>query len=208
MAGILSGMSTPETTKMKPVMMALALLCIAPMTALCQEATQTQFNVPPPPFVEQPDTASYQDTSATPAVPSGQAAPAVPGVAAIPGEVQAAVMPQGPGTAAEQGYDAELGQLQDRLRREAEDHAAMNTARQLGEVIAAPRVFNPVSSDLASRGWLYDWTTVLSGVGISPSKVHFEAARLTREDFAMWASRMVWAYGTPAQVRQMECCSP
>lgn len=192
---------------MKPAIIALGLLCLVPMTGFCQATTQTQFNVPPG-VVQQVDTATYQDPSAPAPVPPSGSAVTAPGTPPIPGQIQPVVAPTGPGTAQEQGYDPDLARMQQQMRREAEDYAAMNTARQLGQVISAPGLHNSAAKDPSSRAWIQDWATVLSGVGIPASKVYFEAARLTREDFAMWASRMVWAYGTPAQVRQMECCSP
>ena len=191
----------------RTLMMALALLCLAPMTGLCQSTTQTQTNVPPG---FPPDGATYQDPAMPtlpPGLPPQEVVPDMPGDADM-GPADEALASSGPGTAAEQGYDPDMAALQETLRRQAEDHAAMNTARQLGLVVPVPRLLNPVSADPASHAWVSDWVIVLSGIGIPASKVHFEANRLARDDFAMWASRMVWAYGTPAQAKQMECCSP
>lgn len=206
-AGILADTPPLEPKKMKSLIMTLAVLLCLPVAGLCQTTAQPPVTVPLP--LSQPqEEPTYQDTAGPASLPGDQASP---GAAVISGESSSmidATSPTTPGTAEEQGYEPDLAELQERLRREAEDYAAMNSPRQLGQVIHAPKVSNPVIRDGSSHAWLRDWATVLSGVGISPAKVNFEAARLTREDFAMWASRMVWAYGTPAQARQMECCSP
>lgn len=92
-----------------------------------------------------------------------------------------------PGTAAEQGLvdpvDAQ------RLARLLEEAAARASARQRGLVIPAPTLANPVATQPSAREWLMNWEFALTELGLSADRVRFEASRLTREDFAAWASR-------------------
>lgn len=91
------------------------------------------------------------------------------------------------GTAAEQGL-VDRSQ-EEEARRMMEDIMARSTARQRGIVVHVPTLANPVSSDPASREWLHNWEFILGAVGVSQSKVRFEASRLSRDDFESWASR-------------------
>lgn len=116
--------------------------------------------------------------------------PAIPS----PGQGQAAATPpmQGNGdagaaTAAEQGL-VDHSQ-EEEARRMMEDIMARSTARQRGIVVHVPTLANPVSTDPASREWLHNWEFILNSVGVSKTKVRFEASRLSRDDFESWASR-------------------
>ncbi len=123
-----------------------------------------------------------------------------PGVGSTPGSQvgtarpgQTTPVPATPGTAAEQGYDPEGDALRARLAREAADRAANNNARQQGIKIKVPSSYNPVSEDAAATEWLFNWKQVLLSAGVNPNKIDFEASRRHKDDFAQWASRMVWA---------------
>lgn len=95
------------------------------------------------------------------------------------------------GTAAAQGWFRE--DEAERLRYEAEQQAAAQSPRQQGLRLAAPEPARTVAQTRALSGWLADWTRVLTGAGVGAHKVAFEAERLSEEEFALWASRQIWA---------------
>lgn len=70
-----------------------------------------------------------------------------------------------------------------------EDIMARSTARQRGIVVHVPTLANPVASDPSNREWLHNWEFILSSVGVSRTKIKFEASRLSRNDFESWAYR-------------------
>lgn len=100
-------------------------------------------------------------------------------------------------TAAEQGYDGDLRAAQARALAEAADNARANSPRQRGIKITVPSLHNPVASHPESYEWLANWKDVLVEVGVHPAKVDFEAARLSQDEFSLWASRLVWALKGP-----------
>lgn len=57
-----------------------------------------------------------------------------------------------------------------------------------------PRGFN-ASSQPADRLRMAEWKRHLLNLGIPESKIEFEARRLNREDFELWASKLVWWEG-------------
>ena len=119
-------------------------------------------------------------------------APATTPVVAIPTQVTAVQQepvapPAEPGTAAEQGLVDPLAAT--RLQQLLEDAAARSSARQRGLVVPAPTLANPVATDPVAREWLMNWEFALVSLGMSRDRVRFEASRLSREDFAAWASR-------------------
>lgn len=92
-----------------------------------------------------------------------------------------------PKTAAEQGLVDNSGAEQ--ARRMLEDARARSTARQRGVVVHVPTLANPVASDASSREWLHNWEFTLHALGVSKSKIRFEASRLSKSEFEAWASR-------------------
>lgn len=98
----------------------------------------------------------------------------------------------GPKNAFEQGYGSEQDAL---AQQEAlEEWASLQSARQKGETVNVPsfKSSNAVGNDKRSSVWLTNWKGVLvEQVGMKPEKVDFEASRLTKEEFAAWASRQV-----------------
>lgn len=98
----------------------------------------------------------------------------------------------GPKNAFEQGYGSEQESL---AQQEAlEEWASLQSARQKGETVNVPvfKSSNAVGSDKRSSVWLTNWKGILvEQVGMKPEKVDFEASRLTKEEFAAWASRQV-----------------
>ena len=112
--------------------------------------------------------------SVPPSVPSNPVSPAAPIPAAAP-------------TAGAQGF----GQEEDTaaLARQLEDAAALDSARQRGEVVPAFMLARPVARDPASREWLMNWSLALARLGVAEDKIRFEARRLSRLEFSAWASR-------------------
>jgi len=98
----------------------------------------------------------------------------------------------GPKNAFEQGYGSEQESL---AQQEAlEEWVSLQSARQKGETVNVPvfKSSNAVGSDKRSSVWLTNWKGILvEQVGMKPEKVDFEASRLTKEEFAAWASRQV-----------------
>lgn len=98
----------------------------------------------------------------------------------------------GPQNAFEQGYGSEQDAL---AQQEAlEEWASLQSARQKGETVNVPsfKSSNAVGNDKRSSVWLTNWKGVLvEQVGMKPEKVDFEASRLTKDEFAAWASRQV-----------------
>lgn len=98
----------------------------------------------------------------------------------------------GPKTAFEQGYGSEQDAL---AQQEAlEEWASLQSARQKGETVNVPvfKSSNAVGHDKRSGVWLTNWKGILvEQVGVKPEKVDFEASRLTKDEFAAWASRQV-----------------
>ena len=98
----------------------------------------------------------------------------------------------GPKNAFEQGYGSEQDAL---AQQEAlEEWASLQSARQKGETVNVPsfKSSNAVGYDKRSSVWLTNWKGILvEQVGMKPEKVDFEASRLSKEDFAAWASRQV-----------------
>lgn len=80
-----------------------------------------------------------------------------------------------------------------RASRARADWEAMNTPRQRGEVVPVPSLSNPVAKQKEYQTWLSDWGVHLSALGLSSEKIRFESHRLSKEDFARWASRQVIA---------------
>jgi hypothetical protein len=165
-------------------------------------ATTTTTTYTPAPQAPQQTPATYQD-AAPPAPVAQSPAAAVPpqeaGKPAIAGQEQ-------PLTASEQGYTGNTEAMKAAMMREAADAAAMDTPRQRGEKLTVPSFYNPVSANWEYGQWLANWKDRLVGIGVAPAKVDFESRRLTQEDFAMWASRMVWALQGDAP-RQSSCCA-
>lgn len=98
----------------------------------------------------------------------------------------------GPKNAFEQGYGSEQESL---AQQEAlEEWISLQSARQKGETVNVPvfKSSNAVGNDKRSSVWLTNWKGILvEQVGMKPEKVDFEASRLTKEEFAAWASRQV-----------------
>ncbi len=98
----------------------------------------------------------------------------------------------GPKNAFEQGYGSEQESL---AQQEAlEEWVSLQSARQKGVKVNLPvfKSSNAVGSDKRSSVWLTNWKGILvEQVGMKPEKVDFEASRLTKEEFAAWASRQV-----------------
>lgn len=143
-----------------------------------------------------PDQAVYQSPDTipppVPPAPTSPATPANPQAVSSVG-LSAPSLPgmNGPGTASQQGYDASfLGapspwQMETLRRRES--------PRQRGERMEVASRKNGVGTDASNSAWFAAWELRLVSIGVHPDKVKFEGRRLTKDEFAMWASRQVWA---------------
>lgn len=143
-----------------------------------------------------PDQAVFQSNvpqSASPAAPASTAAPVLPPMALpAPGGIGVApVAPVAGGTARDQGYDGDIAvgpslwEMETLRRRES--------PRQRGEKVEVSARSNGVATDPSQAAWFGAWAQRLVSIGVHPDKVRFEGRRLTQKEFAMWASRQVWA---------------
>ena len=93
-----------------------------------------------------------------------------------------------PGTAFEQGY----GQDQVDFNKEISDYQEFNSARQRGVTVTVPMPKASWAKSKSNQIWFTNWKGVLiEKAGISSQKIDFEASRLSKEEFAEWATRQV-----------------
>ena len=104
-----------------------------------------------------------------------------------PGQ-NAAQQPAEPGTAFDQGY----GQDQVDVNKEISDYQEFNSARQRGVTVTVPMPKASWAKSKSNQIWFTNWKGVLiEKAGISSQKIDFEASRLSKEEFAEWATRQV-----------------
>lgn len=159
----------------------LALAC-ACAPAWAQQTAQV---VPPGQAVYQSNTPVLAQPATPPVAPpanASQQAGQPPAVAPIS---------SGPGTASDQGYMGDMFSApsawdMETLRRR-------ESPRQRGEQLQVASRKNGVGTQIQDNVWFSAWERRLVSIGVHPDKVKFEGRRLTKEQFAMWASRQVWA---------------
>lgn len=95
------------------------------------------------------------------------------------------------GTAEDQGYDPNAAQQLDSWSEGALRDA--QSARQKGQVQQVWAKTNGVYKKPEMRLWISSWSDRLLKAGVQPDKIYFEANRLNEQEFALWASRQVWA---------------
>lgn len=125
----------------------------------------------------------------------------------LPGQIPGQLPPQDTidPTGLVQQTDQDQG-AERKLPPSPEDEAALETARwaagaadqqlrQTGRTKGrGDQFFVSIASstDADDRRTLYRWKTFLPQFGVHQGKVNYEANRLSRQDFDMWASRFVW----------------
>lgn len=93
-----------------------------------------------------------------------------------------------PGTAFEQGY----GQNEVDVNKEISDFQEFNSARQRGVTVTVPMPKASWTKSKSNQIWYTNWKGVLiEKAGVSSQKIDFEASRLSKEEFAEWATRQV-----------------
>ena len=166
----------------------LALACFIALSSSTASAQNAAPSVPEQAVFQSNVPQSVAPTAPAPVVPSVM--PAVP--ASLPGG--AGAVPAAPvvgGTARDQGYSGDL--TAGPSPWEMETIRRLESPRQRGEKVEVSARSNGVATDPMQSAWFSAWTQRLVSIGVHPDKVRFEGRRLTQKEFAMWASRQVWA---------------
>lgn len=100
-------------------------------------------------------------------------------------------IPPTAGTARDQGYTGDMDNTPSPW--EMETVRGLEGSRQKGDQVEVASRRNGVSTDPTQEEWFHAWSQKLESIGIRQDKINFEGSRLTQSEFALWASRQVWA---------------
>lgn len=93
-------------------------------------------------------------------------------------------------TASEQGYVVKSGEEEEYF---ISKKASESSARQMGIRIYPGREGNPFVKSASAKEF-HNWQLMLRKAGVPPKKILFEAKRLNKEDFVVWATKQIEFY--------------